>query len=70
MVQRNQDFINVVIQLTRDHDLMRRMIGQIKDLLSKNEMDERMVALMDALLIVDFIHNEDEMNNLVGPNER
>jgi DNA-binding transcriptional MerR regulator len=56
----------LVIQLTRDHDLMRRIVEQMKKLLGSNQVDERMISLMDALLIVDSIHNEDEMNKLLS----
>jgi DNA-binding transcriptional MerR regulator len=56
----------LVIQLTRDHELMRRIVEQMKKLLAGNQMDERMVSLIDALIIVDSIHNEDEMNKLLS----
>ncbi|MCM2532023.1 hypothetical protein NDK43_05990 [Neobacillus pocheonensis] len=69
LVEENTDLNPLVIQLTRDHDLMRRMVEQMKELLIKNEMDERMIALLDSLIIVDSIHNEDEMNKLLANNE-
>lgn len=59
----------IVLQLTRDHDLMRKMVEQMKDLLIKDAIDERMVSLHDSLIIVDSIHNEDEMNKLLSHNE-
>ena len=66
MVEENAGLLEVVTQLTRDHNLLRRMVAEMKELLTRNEIDERMTAYMDALLIVDSIHNEDEMNNLLG----
>lgn len=42
------------------------MVEQMKELLIKNEMDERMIALLDSLIIVDSIYNEDEMNKLLA----
>ncbi|MDQ0197752.1 hypothetical protein [Neobacillus ginsengisoli] len=69
LVEENADLNHLVIKLTRDHDLMRRMVEQMKELLIKNEMDERMIALLDSLIIVDSIHNEDEMNKLLASNE-
>jgi len=66
LVEENPDLQLPVIQLTRDHDLMRRIVGQIKDLLEKDEITEQMLALFDSLIIIDSIHNEDEMNKLLG----
>jgi hypothetical protein len=45
------------------------MVDQMKNLLTNNEIDERMVSLLDSLIIVDSIHNEDEMNKLLSFNE-
>jgi hypothetical protein len=69
MVEEKPYLHPLVIQLTRDHDLMRRMVDQMKNLLTNNEIDERMVSLLDSLIIVDSIHNEDEMNKLLSHNE-
>ena len=69
MVEENPDLAMVVTRLTRDHDLMRRMVGEMKEMLTSSSMDDRMTAYMDALLIVDSIHNEDEMNNLLMSDE-
>ncbi|WP_251552206.1 hemerythrin domain-containing protein [Neobacillus muris] len=66
MAEESPELLNVVTQLTRDHDLMRRMVNQLKGLLAKGEIDERMLSYMDSLLIIDSIHNDDEMNNLLG----
>ena len=70
IVEENPNLRQLVIQLTRDHDLMRRMVAEMKDLLNKNEMDERMISLLDSLLVVDSLHNEDEMNKLLTNYER
>lgn len=58
----------LLIQFTRDHDLMRRMVEELNHLLMNNEVDERLVALQDSLLMIAFIHNEDEMNKLLHGN--
>lgn len=65
LVQEDPDVIQLVNQLTRDHDLMRRIVGEMNELLINNEMNIRMLSLMDALIIIDSIHNEDEMNKLL-----
>lgn len=70
LVEENPNLSQLVIQLTRDHDLMRRMVAEMKDLLINNEIDERMISLLDSLLVVDSIHNEDEMNKLLTTYER
>jgi hypothetical protein len=70
MAEENPELQNLVIQLTRDHDLMRRMVEEIKEHLTNNKIDKRMLSLIDSLIIVDSIHNEDEMNKLLASNER
>lgn len=69
LAEENPGLKHLVIQLTRDHDLMRIIVEQMNELLTKNEMDERMISLLDALIIVDSIHNEDEMNKLLKNNK-
>ncbi|TDK62990.1 hypothetical protein E2K98_05905 [Bacillus salipaludis] len=59
----------LITQLTRDHDLMRRIVEQMRNLLIQDEIDYRMISLLDSLIIVDSIHNEDEMNKLLTKNE-
>jgi hypothetical protein len=65
LVQEDPDVFQLVNQLTRDHDLMRRIVGEMNELLINNEMNIRMLSLLDALIIIDSIHNEDEMNKLL-----
>jgi uncharacterized protein with von Willebrand factor type A (vWA) domain len=65
-VKENPALQHLVIQLTRDHDLMRRIVEQLKVKLSNNEMNESMSILMDSLVVIDSIHNEDEMNKLLN----
>jgi hypothetical protein len=69
LVEERPHLHHVVIQLIRDHDLMRRMVEQMKILLIKDEIDDRMISLLDSLIIVDSIHNDDEMNNLLAHSE-
>ncbi|WP_042375394.1 hemerythrin domain-containing protein [Neobacillus jeddahensis] len=69
MVQEHPQLHPIVLQLIRDHDLMRRIVEQMKNLLINDHIDERMISLLDSLIIVDSIHNEDEMNKLLSFNE-
>ncbi|MGO4886424.1 hemerythrin domain-containing protein [Anaerobacillus sp. MEB173] len=56
----------LITQLTRDHDLMRRIVGKMKELLLTGEVDEQMIKYIDGLIIVDVLHNEDEMEELLS----
>ncbi|MDM5155641.1 hypothetical protein QUF88_18160 [Bacillus sp. DX1.1] len=69
IVKENQEMEKTVIQLTRDHDLMRRIVEEMKERLQAKELDDRMIMLIDSLIVIDEIHNEDEMNNLLSNNE-
>ncbi|MBW3496757.1 hypothetical protein I6L50_33420 (plasmid) [Bacillus sp. FDAARGOS_1420] len=69
IVKENQEMEKTVIQLTRDHDLMRRIVEGMKERLQTKEPDERIIMLIDSLIIIDEIHNEDEMNNLLSNSE-
>jgi hypothetical protein len=70
IVDENPDMISTVIQLTRDHDLMRRIVENMKERLQSHEPDQRMITLLDSLVIIDQIHNEDEMNKLLNHGEK
>ncbi|WHY83869.1 hemerythrin domain-containing protein [Neobacillus novalis] len=66
IVKENPGLKSTVIQLTRDHDLMRRIVENMKVMLQTQEPDKRMISMLDSLVLIDEIHNEDEMNNLLG----
>lgn len=69
MVQENPSLERLVNQLTRDHDLMRRIVEDMKKSLESQDVDARMVTLFDSLIIIDEIHNDDEMNKLLSNSE-
>lgn len=69
MVEENPHLEPLVTQLTRDHDLMRKMVEQMKYLLMKDNIDGKLVSLLDSLIIVDSFHNEDEVKHLLVKNE-
>ncbi len=69
MVAENPDLEILVAQLTRDHDLMRRMVEDMKEELRTQTVDQRMIVLLDSLITIDEIHNEDEVNKLLINNE-
>jgi hypothetical protein len=66
MVEEHPDQANLIAHLTRDHELMRRMVGQMKNLLANGKATDQLISLIDSLIIVDEIHNEDEMNKLLA----
>jgi Hemerythrin HHE cation binding domain len=65
ILMENPELEKLVNQLSRDHDLMRRIVENIKERLQKQEPDQSMITLLDSLVIIDEIHNEDEMNKLL-----
>lgn len=69
MVEEDPSREKMVNQLTRDHDLMRRIVATMKKSLETQEADHRMIPLLDSLIIIDEIHNDDEMNKLLASNE-
>ncbi|MCL6570068.1 MAG: hemerythrin domain-containing protein [Bacillus sp. (in: Bacteria)] len=70
IVKEDPELEHTVIQLTRDHDLMRRIVENMKERLQTFEPDQRMITLLDSLVIIDEIHNEDEMNKLLEKSKR
>lgn len=70
MIEKNPKLEKMVNQLTRDHDLMRRIVATIKKSLETEVADYRLIPLLDSLIIIDEIHNEDEMNKLLANNEQ
>ncbi|MEK3871919.1 hemerythrin domain-containing protein [Paenibacillus sp. FSL M7-0831] len=51
---------DVIIALTRDHDLLRELVAEIKARLERGEMDEQVLQRFQALILIDQIHNRDE----------
>lgn len=49
-----------VIELTRDHNLMRILVHEIKEMLDESGMDEQVLEKFYTLVHVDLIHNRDE----------
>ncbi|WP_410993456.1 hypothetical protein [Bacillus cereus] len=69
IVEENNEMEKIIIQLTRDHDLMRRIVEEMKERLQIKEPDKQMIMLIDSLIIIDEIHNEDEMENLLSSSD-
>jgi hypothetical protein len=54
-----------IIALTRDHAIMRSLIGDIKLLLAKGGVGRPVLQRFEALILVDKLHNRDE-EKLIG----
>lgn len=59
-----------VVQLTRDHDLMRKSVQQLKQYLQEEKMGDRFLSVVDALIIIDEFHNEDEVHELLDTDKK
>lgn len=51
---------DVIIALTRDHQLLRELVAEIKDRLERGEVDDEVVHRFRALILVDQLHNRFE----------
>ncbi|MDY0405757.1 hemerythrin domain-containing protein [Virgibacillus sp. 179-BFC.A HS] len=51
---------DAIIELTRDHDLLRLLVKEIKVLLQNKQVDDEVVQRFQALILVDQLHNEAE----------
>lgn len=65
LVKEKPELRDKVTALTRDHDLLRRLIKQIKNLLQKNGVDRTVLAHFEAMLLVNEIHSRDEEEYLL-----
>ncbi|MFZ4450909.1 hypothetical protein [Salibacterium aidingense] len=53
-----------IIALTRDHGLLRLLAKEIKERLSAGRMDESVLQRFHALILVDQLHNQKELQIL------
>ncbi len=60
LVEQHPEMKETVIALTRDHSLMRRLVGEIKGILGRRGSMDGVLKRLEALILVDLLHNEDE----------
>lgn len=60
MAEQNPELKDAVIQLTRDHDIMRIIIQDVKELLAKEGVTSEVLHQFHALITVNAIHSRDE----------
>lgn len=59
-----------VTGLKRDHELIRMMVGRMKEELSKDEVDfQKLIDHSVSIILVDELHSRDEENLLLGGGE-
>ncbi|MCM3087640.1 hypothetical protein [Bhargavaea ginsengi] len=70
MVGLHPELERAVIQLTRDHDLMRTMAKDIKRMLAEDGLTPDVMQQFEALIVVDDIHSRDEERMLLDEPNR
>ncbi|WP_169823986.1 hemerythrin domain-containing protein [Bacillus marinisedimentorum] len=65
MKQKKPELTETITQLKRDHDLLRKIIAGIKELLNDETAIEKRLAMFDSLLVVNWHHSRDEERYLL-----
>ncbi|MFD1848514.1 hemerythrin domain-containing protein [Oceanobacillus bengalensis] len=60
LVEENPKLKDDVIQLTRDHNIMRFLVKEIKQSLEKEGFNKGVLEKLHALVHVDLYHNQEE----------
>lgn len=59
-IQQNPDLQERITKLIRDHDLLRILMTQIKEILAKEGVTKEVIDRFEAMLLVNEIHGRDE----------
>lgn len=60
VAERNPDLKDTVVQLTRDHDLLRIIVKDIEQLREDENLSPAVLHRFHALIVVNEIHSRDE----------
>lgn len=60
MVEENPDLKDSIVALTRDHNTMRWLVSEIKELLDSDGMSLEVLERFHTLVHVDLYHNQEE----------
>ncbi len=60
LVENKPELTSDVIALTRDHELLRLLVGEIKHILDEEGINDTVVQRFQALIYVDLLHNQIE----------
>ncbi|GAA0444647.1 hypothetical protein GCM10008983_22570 [Lentibacillus halophilus] len=64
LVDENPDVKDDIVALTRDHDLLRLLMAEIKQLLPEYGVTNDVVQRFHSMIIVDQLHNQKELDVL------
>lgn len=65
MLQQDPTLEEAVVKLTRDHDLLRIIVADIKEMLVEEGLTYEVMQQFHALLVVNAIHSRDEERMLL-----
>lgn len=60
LVEESPELEEKIIGLTRDHEILRILVREIKEILDEEGFNENVLQRFHALVLVDIIHNRDE----------
>ncbi|AOZ90972.1 hemerythrin domain-containing protein [Paenibacillus crassostreae] len=60
-VESKPELRDSITSLTRDHDLMRYLAGEIRELLASEGISDKILQRFHALILIDLMHNRDEL---------
>ena len=66
LAEQKPELQQTIVALTRDHTLMRCLIAEIKQILSKRGAFREILKRFDALILIDQLHNGDEGKMING----
>lgn len=59
-LNQQQELATAIIQLKRDHDLMKMILKNIKDTLATEELNDAILQQFQALIILNNLHSREE----------
>ena len=60
MVEEKPELKDSIVGLTRDHDILRFLVKEIKEMLEKDGFNANVLNHFHSLVIVDLYHNQEE----------
>ncbi|MBY7142030.1 hemerythrin domain-containing protein [Virgibacillus sp. NKC19-3] len=60
LVEESPELNDSIIELTRDHDLLRMLVKEIKEMLDADGFSDAVLQRFQALVLVDLLHNQEE----------
>lgn len=60
IAQEKPELKDDIVALTRDHDILRLLVGEIKNILNKGKVTDEVIQRFRALALVNLLHNQKE----------